>query len=138
MQALQNIQALQDISKSSLPTRMIEEVFPIFEQQIQSNESIAIGVSSGVDSMCLANLLITRYYKKNYPIKHIHIIHCNHKIRPQSEQEEKYIQQFFKGTNIHIFHRNMEGKTDEKSLRNRRYECFNTILQEKNIPILFL
>jgi tRNA(Ile)-lysidine synthase len=88
--------------------------------------------------MCLAILLILRHYKKNYPLTNIHIIHCNHKIRTQSEAEEAHIQQFFKGTTLHTFHRNTNEKADENSLRKRRYQCFYQVLQKNNISLLLL
>lgn len=138
MQVLQNIQALQYLKKSDLPKRTLREIFPIFEQYIPKNDNIAIAVSSGVDSMCLASLLIFRFQQNKFPLSNIHIIHCNHKLRTQSEEEEQYVKQFFEGTNIHIFHRDKKEKADEKSLRNRRYQCFSQTLEQENINILFL
>jgi len=138
MQALKNIAQLKSLKTSQLPKRVAEEIFPLFQRYIQKEYHIAIGVSSGVDSMCLSNLLILRYRQKKYPLSHIHIIHCNHKFRTQSEQEERYIQQYFEGANIHISHRNKKEKSDENSLRNRRYQCFDHVMQENNISLLFL
>ena len=52
------------------------------------NQTVVIGVSTGVDSMTLLNM----YYqvKDQYRLK-IVCAHVNHKKRIQSEEEEKYI-----------------------------------------------
>ncbi|MDR0282965.1 MAG: tRNA lysidine(34) synthetase TilS [Candidatus Peribacteria bacterium] len=154
MQVLQNIKPLQHIKKSDLPKRVVEEVFPLFEHHISTpfrkggslnqvgtrrGRPIAIAVSSGVDSMTLATLFILRSYQNQLPLKNIHIIHCNHNIRKQSTQEAEFIQTFFKGCTIHIPpKRNKYFPKDEKTLRQRRYQCFQKILKENAIQTLLL
>ncbi len=174
MQMLENIKPLQHIKKSDLPKRVVEEVFPIFQQHISTplvrapheaplfsgvplhsgsagRESspdqvgtegfhpIAIAVSSGVDSMTLATLFILRSHQNKFPLKNIHIIHCNHNIRKQSAPEAEFIQTFFKGCTIHIPpKRNKNLPKDEKALRQRRYQCFQKILKKNAIQTLFL
>jgi tRNA(Ile)-lysidine synthase TilS/MesJ len=105
MQELQNISQLKNIKKSDLPTRVSEEIFPIFETLITPEIEIAVGVSSGVDSMTVACLLLLRYEENHWDWKNIHIVHCNHKLRKQSEIEEQFMQDFFEGIPLHIYHR---------------------------------
>jgi tRNA(Ile)-lysidine synthase TilS/MesJ len=95
MQGLSHVTALKNIKKADLPSRVLEEVFPIFETVISSEMELVIGVSGGVDSMTLACLLILRWYDKKFPFQHLHIVHCNHQIRKQSEKEAEYISMFF-------------------------------------------
>ena len=138
MQVLPHYISLNKIQKQDLPLRVTEEIFPIFETTIKKEYTIAIGVSSGIDSMTLITLIIIRHYLKKYPLNHIHIIHCNHHIRKQSDEEQTFIQTFFKGLHIHTFKKDKKLKTDEKTLRQRRYQCFENITQQENIPFLFL
>jgi tRNA(Ile)-lysidine synthase TilS/MesJ len=126
MQELSHFSALQKIQKADLPSRVLEEVFPIFETIISPEMELVIGVSSGVDSMTLACLLILRWYDKKFLFQHLHIVHCNHQIREQSKKEAAYISTFFAGMEVQIFERPAPIKTTEKALREWRYQCFNT------------
>ncbi|MDR0859846.1 MAG: hypothetical protein LBO09_02440 [Candidatus Peribacteria bacterium] len=105
MSASTTFSPLLQIPIKKLPPRVITEVFPIFENVLTPETHVAIGVSSGVDSMSVACLLIIRYAHKNFPLSHLHIIHCNHKLRKQSEVEEQFMQDFFKGIPLHVYHR---------------------------------
>ncbi|MDR2190092.1 MAG: hypothetical protein LBP53_02670 [Candidatus Peribacteria bacterium] len=60
MQELSHFSALQQIKKADLPSRVLNEIFPVFEQVLSKEPHAMIGVSSGVDSMTLACLLILR------------------------------------------------------------------------------
>jgi len=89
--------------------------------------------------MVLASLIAWRYLHKNIALKQIHIIHCNHNIRTQSKQEEKFIKTFFSACSVHVPPpRRKSANTDEKFLRERRYACFQKVLNQENINLLFL
>jgi tRNA(Ile)-lysidine synthase TilS/MesJ len=95
MQELSHFTALKKVKKAAMPSRIVEEIFPLFEITFSPQTELLIGVSGGVDSMTLACLLILRWYDKNFSFQHLHIVHCNHKIRKQSTKEAAYISMFF-------------------------------------------
>jgi tRNA(Ile)-lysidine synthase TilS/MesJ len=95
MQELSHFTALKNIKKADLPSWVLEEVFPIFETVISAETELLVGVSSGVDSMTLACLLLLRWYDKGFSFQQLHIVHCNHQIRAQSKQEATYLSTFF-------------------------------------------
>ena len=95
MQGLQHYTQLHRIKKSELPVRVVKEVFSIFEQVITSETRVAVGVSSGVDSMALVSLLLIWWEMRGFPLRNLRILHCNHKIRKQSEDEAEYVKEFF-------------------------------------------
>jgi hypothetical protein len=86
---------LSRISLSDLPSRVLTDVFPTFAHVLDAETSVFIGVSAGVDSMTLACLLGIRYYQQHFPLANLHILHCNHQLRSQSEIEATYVHTFF-------------------------------------------
>lgn len=138
MQDIQTISALKIITKQGLPPWMKGTVFPILENTLRRNEEVAIAVSSGVDSMALACAVLLRYQEKQFSCERIHIIHCNHQLRRQSEKEENYIKRFFQGLDVHVFRREKSLKSDEASLRKRRYACFEEVCKESKSAFLLV
>lgn len=123
-----------------LEQERIQRVFKKFETYLDENTVLEVGVSGGVDSMCLISLLLLRYYQKQYDMTHIKIIHCNHKIRPESEKEAKHLKNFFAGLPFFYFERdenkNKSLKVDENTLRKRRYQCFHEVAEKKGVLYL--
>jgi tRNA(Ile)-lysidine synthase TilS/MesJ len=78
------------------------------------------------------------FCEKKYPLINLNIIHCNHKIRKQSEQESKFIQEFFKALPVQIFSKPASIKTTEDSLRKRRYQVFAKAMKTSKSEILIL
>jgi tRNA(Ile)-lysidine synthase TilS/MesJ len=95
MQTFSPFDPFNTLKKAELPSRVVEEVYPIFERVLAPELDVIIGVSSGVDSMAVVCLLALRYVQRQRPLTHLHIVHCNHKIRKQSEIEAAFIQAFF-------------------------------------------
>jgi tRNA(Ile)-lysidine synthase TilS/MesJ len=52
-------------------------------------------------------------------------LHCNHKIRKESEIEAEYLKNFFKNYNFQLFERLDNKGEKEEILRERRYQQFN-------------
>jgi tRNA(Ile)-lysidine synthase TilS/MesJ len=77
--------------------------------------------------MLVAILILYFYQKNKLDISNIHIAHCNHKIRQESEIEAKFMMKFFSGLNLHIYERDKKLAEDENSLRNRRYSQFSSL-----------
>ena len=127
MQGLQTHHQLHKIKKSELPSWVIEEVFPIFEEVLSSEMSVIVGVSGGVDSMSVACLLLLWYQDKGFALDRVQIVHCNHKMRKQSEEEAAYVKEFFSWLKVQIFERTEEVLCREKALREWRYGCFKNV-----------
>ena len=88
--------------------------------------------------MLAACLVYQFFFTKKYPLTNLNIIHCNHKIRKQSEQESKFIQDFFKWLPVQIFTRPASIKITEDWLRKRRYQVFAKAMKSSKSEILIL
>ena len=99
------------------------------------DKKIVIGVSSGVDSMVLFHLL-----KKH----NIVIAHINHNVRPESEYEQNYLQEYCLKKNIPFETTTLKYSTEEQEdnfqlvARNKRYEFFKRVMQEHDADLLAL
>ena len=77
------------------------------------------------------------YHVNKLDFNNIHIAHCNHKIRPESETEAKFMSEFFSGLDFHIYERKW-WNDDENSLRNRRYSQFSSLQEFTKASYIFL
>lgn len=102
---------------------------------IEENEPLVVGCSSGPDSMALLH-----YLKKNTNNKII-CCHINHNIRKQSIEEEQYLKNYCIKENI-IFEnttiKNYKENNFENEARKRRYEFYEKILNKYHSKYLFL
>lgn len=103
------------------------------------NQTIVVGVSCGVDSLCLLNIL--EKYEKEMGFK-IVVCHVNHKRREQSDIEEDYITAYcMKKHPLYVLHFE---KSDEhiasfqEMARNKRLDFFKDTLKKVNGKYLFL
>ncbi|WP_167387302.1 tRNA lysidine(34) synthetase TilS [Apilactobacillus quenuiae] len=113
-----------------------ENFFDLISQKHwwNNDEYVVIGVSAGVDSMCLL------YLMKSLPIAlrpNIIVAHVNHKLRTQSEIEEQYIKQFCKQNNLQlevgIWHKSDHPINGiENAARNFRYDFFQSVMEKYN------
>jgi hypothetical protein len=55
--------------------------------------------------MLVACEMLYFYHVNKLDFNNIHIAHCNHKIRPESETEAKFMSEFFSGLDFHIYER---------------------------------
>lgn len=102
---------------------------------LNNDNYIVVGVSSGPDSMALLDML-----KKNLNCK-IVCAHINHNIRSQSNEEEKYLKEYCKKENI-IFEatkiNSYQKNNFENEAREKRYQFYEKILNKYNSHNLFL
>ena len=87
--------------------------------------------------MVVASQILYFYHKNRLNINRIHIAHCNHKIRPESEIEAKFMADFFSGLDFHLYER-LWWNEDENSLRNRRYFQFSSLQKSTKASYIFL
>ncbi len=75
----------------------MEKTRKVLEKILKDNETVIVACSSGADSMCLIDLILNQ--RKNKEIK-IVCAHVNHNCRKQSEEEEKYLENYCKENEI--------------------------------------
>ena len=101
---------------------------------INFNNYVVVGVSSGPDSMCLLDLLEKKTNK-------IVVCHINHNIRKESITEENYIKEYCKNHKL-IFEsmtiKEYKENNFENEARKIRYKFYEEILKKYNSDKLFL
>lgn len=102
---------------------------------LNDDEYVVIGVSTGPDSMALLNLLIKNIDKK------IVCAHINHSVRKESNEEAKYLENYCKDYNL-IFEYykidSYEQNNFENEARTKRYAFYEEILKKYHSHTLFL
>lgn len=102
---------------------------------LNDDEYVIVGVSSGPDSMALLNML-----KTNLKCKLV-CAHINHNIRIQSNEEEEYLRKYCKKENI-IFEtmkiHSYNQRNFENEAREKRYNFYEQLLNKYNSHNLFL
>lgn len=86
--------------------------------------------------MLLAFLVQTFREKQRRNQNFLFFLHCNHKVRRESNDEQVFLQDFFQQYNFIVFERVGNVSANEESLRSRRYEQFSKFMREKSIEVL--
>lgn len=86
--------------------------------------------------MLLAFLVQTFREKQGRNQNFLFFLHCNHKVRRESDDEQVFLQDFFHQYNFIVFERVGNASANEESLRARRYEQFSRFMREKSIEVL--
>jgi tRNA(Ile)-lysidine synthase len=88
--------------------------------------------------MLVACEILYFYHINKLEFNNIHVAHCNHKIRKESEDEAKFMSDFFSGLDFHLYERDKSLPEDENSLRNRRYSQFSSLQKSTKSSYIFL
>lgn len=104
------------------------------------NETIVVGVSTGVDSMVLLDELMRAQDEGNFNIV---VAHVNHQKRKQSIEEEAFIKEFCQKHKIKIYIKRLnvleiEDGNFQSLARNKRYDFFKEIMSKHKAKYLFL
>ena len=114
--------------------KVITEYFNNHAIDINSS-TVVIGVSTGVDSMVLLDLI------SKYTTASIVIAHVNHGKRVESTKEEEYIKKYARDNDIKIYVYHIqkqeieEGNFQEKA-RDIRYKFFKDVMIKENAKYL--
>lgn len=98
------------------------------EKLIETDETIVVGVSGGIDSMVLLNVLYTLGYK-------LVIAHVNHNVRVESKDELIFVSNYAKERNIPFESTVLEkinGVNFQDEARRLRYEFFFDVARKYN------
>ncbi len=121
---LQTLSEFLTLSAKKFPSRVTSDFFEMLKTHLRSKDQLVLAISTGADSMTLACLVARWRKSQNFPLQNLHFLHCNHKIRPESEEESAFFSLFFAWYKMQIFTKPAEIPNDENSLRNWRYACF--------------
>jgi len=118
----------------TLPNEILQ-VFTKLSANDFSKTKFLVAVSGWPDSM-LTSVFMYKYFLENkFNLYNLFFIHCNHKTRVETDDEEKFIRSFFNGLNLEICRYTWSDKW-ENTLRERRYSEFNKIIQKNKIDFL--
>jgi len=103
----------------------------IINNNLISNNKLILAFSYGIDSRCLLNVLVNLGYE-------VIIAHVNHKVRKESDDEEKATIELAKKLNLkyYIKHLSLTNKNFEDNARSERYDFFKEIALKENTNIL--
>ena len=127
-----------EYSKDSSFLKLQKKLIPLFESLELEEKDIILAVSGWADSMIVASQILYFYWKNKLDLNNIHIAHCNHKIRKESEEEAKFMSDFFSGLDFHLYERDKSLPEDENSLRNRRYSQFSSLQKSTKSSYVFV
>ncbi len=113
-----------------------KEVFDKLSEHIFDNKKVLIAVSAGPDSMFLSVLIYNYFIQNQLDLNNLFFIHCNHKTRKETEEEQKFIKEFFDWLNLNITIYSRNEKKTENSLRNWRYGEFQKIIDQNHIDYI--
>ena len=109
----------------------MKKVIEFFKKTIDKNTSLVVACSGGPDSMCLLDLVTKLKDELNL---NIIVAHVNHKLRSESEEEAKMVENYAKENNITFelleITDYINGNFTEEDARKRRYNFFNEIIKK--------
>lgn len=109
----------------------MKKVIDFLKENLDKNASIVVACSGGPDSMCLLDLVTKLKDELNL---NIIVAHVNHKLRSESEEEAKMVENYAKENNITFelleITDYINGNFTEEDARKRRYNFFNEIIKK--------
>ena len=132
------INLLNRASKITKFLNLQKKLTEFFNSLELENKDIILAISWWADSMLAATYVLFYYYTNKLDFSHIHIAHCNHKIRKESEEEAEFMKKFFDWLDLHVFERDTSLSEDENSLRNRRYSQFSSLQKSTKSSYVFV
>jgi len=137
----------QDFSKFDELYTKLYDVFFIDRDDSTNKKAkkLLVAVSGWSDSMLLSVLMYDFFVKNNLDLDNLFFVHCNHKTRSETDEEQKFVEEFFDKLNLSVcvYGKNrllhtsqwQQNKT-EKNLRDWRYGEFQKIIDQNDIDFL--
>lgn len=126
---------MKNIKDNMILPDCILQVFPKLSNLVSVKSRVLIAVSGWPDSMLASVLLYWFFLKNNLDFSNLFFVHCNHKTRLETDDEESFIRSFFDWLNLEVFRYAWSDKW-ENSLREWRYSKFNQLIQKEKIDFL--
>ncbi len=115
----------------------MKKVIDFLKENLDKNASIVVACSGGPDSMCLLDLVTKLKDELNL---NIIVAHVNHKLRSESEEEAKMVENYAKENNITFelleITNYINGNFTEEDARKRRYKFFNEVIEKYHASLL--
>lgn len=108
------------------------DILPFLKKYISPEEKFILACSTGPDSMFLLSQILQTEYKKNMVVAYF-----NHKIRPEADKEEAFIEELGKkegfvveigSANIKALREKYPSRSLEELSREKRYQFFDALL----------
>lgn len=143
MRGISNYKHYKKTYKECRIVSCFETLFSKIKKYLDSlnlkDKHIILAISWWADSLLMSIIILLYYHKQHLNTDNIHIAHCNHKIRKESEDEAKAMKIFFSWLDFHLYERDTNDKNkDENSLRIWRYSQFSALQKETNSSYIFL
>lgn len=110
-------------------------IYVLNESLLNKNESYLVGVSGGVDSMALLDMLVRRQY-------HIIVLHMNYHLRDDSDEDEQIVREYCQKFHLPFFvehgHKSDYHGNFEMQAREMRYRFFRRIGEQEKIHQVIL
>ena len=97
---------------------------------LNTNDRIIIGVSGGIDSICLLHIINS--LKEKYKL-HIVVAHINHNVRKESGYDEKFVKKYCNELNIRFESITIDfykGDNFQNEARKIRYDFFEKLIKK--------
>ena len=123
--SLKNLNAIKTRKNliSKLSNKRVKHLFKIFEKNFEINDSFAVAVSGGPDSLALAFLAKIYSIKRNLKSKYFIV---DHKLRKESTKEAKKVKKILRKFDIDFEIKNWNGKKPTSNVqsiaRKKRYD----------------
>ena len=106
---------------------------------IENGDRVVVGVSGGPDSISLLHIL-NKFCKNKILNFEIIVVHVNHQIREEANDDEEYVREYCEKNNIKFYakridvikYANNNKMGLEEAGRKIRYDFFDEILKQKN------
>ena len=113
-------------------------VIDLLENKINLNkeDSVVVGVSSGPDSMCLLYILLELRKKRGFQII---VAHINHNKREESREEEEFLKKYCKDNDVTFESMKIENYGHDnfhQEARKIRYDFYKKLIDKYNAPYL--
>lgn len=100
----------------------------------KAQETVIVGVSGGLDSIVLLDLLVDLPQEMKPAI---HVAHVNHQLRPESDEEEAFVRKLCADyevpCSVHTWNRSLQPDTGmEQAAREVRYAFFEKVAKKFN------
>ena len=113
-------------------------VIDLLENKINLNkeDSVVVGVSSGPDSMCLLYILLELRKKRGFQII---VAHINHNKREESREEEEFLKKYCLDNDVTFESMKIENYGHDnfhQEARKIRYDFYKKLIDKYNAPYL--
>lgn len=114
------------VKYSQEEVKSMKNSLEFIKNNIKKDDIVVIGVSGGADSMFLLEL-----FKRCISVKNLICAHVNHNIRKESKDDEEFVKNYCKESNITFISTTFDkGKYNESELRKKRYQFFDDVINK--------